>query len=224
MIKKLMLYLFFGLLSNFSYAELNPDAHLIMVTGNVTDPLIEPQIGNGSWFSMEVQPGVPLHTAIAGFNHLQLGTLQPASSWPLLPNIDYGWVFFGNIGVHQTTTPVTIITDDGAGNVTLDFSGWDMSWNGIPSIPLGSGGDPEGVANLTCYTDLALLTQGNCSGGDEYVLEYSAILPPGDPSGFGSVPYRLHMEGYVNVIPVPAALWLFGSGLIGLIGLARRKK
>jgi hypothetical protein len=27
-----------------------------------------------------------------------------------------------------------------------------------------------------------------------------------------------------TVIPIPAAAWLFGSGLIGLIGLARRKK
>ena len=29
---------------------------------------------------------------------------------------------------------------------------------------------------------------------------------------------------YVNPVPVPAAVWLFGSGLIGLIGIARRKK
>jgi len=27
-----------------------------------------------------------------------------------------------------------------------------------------------------------------------------------------------------NAVPVPAAVWLFGSGLIGLIGVARRKK
>ena len=27
----------------------------------------------------------------------------------------------------------------------------------------------------------------------------------------------------VSAVPVPAAVWLFGSGLIGLIGLARRK-
>ena len=27
-----------------------------------------------------------------------------------------------------------------------------------------------------------------------------------------------------SVVPVPAAVWLFGSGLIGLIGIARRKK
>jgi len=28
----------------------------------------------------------------------------------------------------------------------------------------------------------------------------------------------------INAVPVPAAVWLFGSGLIGLIGVARRKK
>ena len=26
------------------------------------------------------------------------------------------------------------------------------------------------------------------------------------------------------VVPVPAAVWLFGSGLLGLIGISRRKK
>lgn len=28
----------------------------------------------------------------------------------------------------------------------------------------------------------------------------------------------------VNAVPVPAAVWLFGSGLLGLVGVARRKK
>ena len=29
---------------------------------------------------------------------------------------------------------------------------------------------------------------------------------------------------FVNQVPVPAAVWLFGSGLIGLVGVARRKR
>ena len=33
-----------------------------------------------------------------------------------------------------------------------------------------------------------------------------------------------HISVYSTVVPVPAAVWLFGSGLLGLIGLARRKK
>ena len=31
-------------------------------------------------------------------------------------------------------------------------------------------------------------------------------------------------SGDVSAVPVPAAVWLFGSGLIGLVGIARRKK
>ena len=31
-------------------------------------------------------------------------------------------------------------------------------------------------------------------------------------------------SGNVSAVPVPAAVWLFGSGLLGLLGLARRKK
>jgi len=31
-------------------------------------------------------------------------------------------------------------------------------------------------------------------------------------------------SGDVSAVPIPAALWLFGSGLIGLIGVARKKK
>jgi hypothetical protein len=38
-----------------------------------------------------------------------------------------------------------------------------------------------------------------------------------------------YVEAFVNVaeipeVPLPAALWLFGSGLLGLIGVSRRKK
>ncbi len=31
-------------------------------------------------------------------------------------------------------------------------------------------------------------------------------------------------SGFDAAVPVPAAIWLFGSGLLGLIGLARRRK
>jgi hypothetical protein len=32
-----------------------------------------------------------------------------------------------------------------------------------------------------------------------------------------------HLSVYAPVVPVPAAVWLFGSGLLGLVGVARRK-
>lgn len=38
--------------------------------------------------------------------------------------------------------------------------------------------------------------------------------------------FETHSGGafYYSPVPVPAAVWLFGSGLIGLVGIARRKK
>jgi hypothetical protein len=43
-----------------------------------------------------------------------------------------------------------------------------------------------------------------------------------DVQSFGNPTFAVH-AGNVNAIPVPAAVWLFGSGLLGLLGLARRK-
>jgi Bacterial Ig domain len=164
--------------------------------GNIT-PQVTPVLGDGSYFTMEVQPGVPSPTALVSQNGLQLNTTQLASTDPLSPNIDQPWQFFGNLGVHQTVSAPTVTSDDGAGNVTLDFTGWNVSWNFIPSIDLSSGLD-NGVATMTCYTDdLVTQTPGDCSAGNIYVLDYHATVPPGDPSGFGNVKYRLHLEGTV---------------------------
>ena len=36
--------------------------------------------------------------------------------------------------------------------------------------------------------------------------------------------YNATFGGTATVVPVPAAVWLLGSGLLGLVGVARRKK
>lgn len=134
-------------------------------------------------------------------------------------SIDMAWLYFGNTGMHETVSPVTTVSDDGFGNVLLDFSGWRMDWNSVENIPLG--GDPvnypgdTGMAQLTC--------SGSCGAGDTYSLDYSAHVPIGDPSSLGGIEYLLHLEGTISAVPVPAAVWLFGSGLLGLLGVARRR-
>ncbi len=52
------------------------------------------------------------------------------------------------------------------------------------------------------------------------------LVDPNDPSAF---PLQLEFstataDFTMSAVPVPAALWLFGSGLLGLIGISRRKK
>ena len=121
-------------------------------------------------------------------------------------DIDAAWDYFSGTGFHTQSGTLSIASDDGAGNVRLDMTGWTIIWNDedinlIQGLP----------AMITCSAD--------CSDGDTYILEYFASVPTTGPS----VPYKLHLSGTISAVPVPAAVWLFGSGLLGLIGLARRK-
>ena len=52
-------------------------------------------------------------------------------------------------------------------------------------------------------------------------LTFQAVLNPDDPGARVS----LGLDGVsISAVPIPSAVWLFGSGLIGLVGFARRKK
>ena len=137
------------------------------------------------------------------------------------PDIDNPWSFFGNTGMHGTSSPASVLSVSGNA-ATIDLSGWYVTWNGIPVIDMGSGAwgaNADGVGLITCGVD--------CTDGDSYSLAYTATVPVGDPSGFGGVHYGLNLVGTISgdltAVPVPAAVWLFGSGLLGLVGVARRK-
>jgi len=138
-------------------------------------------------------------TSLESYNGLIIGTAQPT-----IPDIDQLWTsnVVGVQGNHRTTSAVTVI--DGT---TLDFSGWVM-------IIAGSDyafGAQQGVATYTfdgTYFTLDYVWDASYNGG--------LGLGPLDVSR-----YTLHLAG--TVVPVPAAVWLFGSGLLGLVGVARKK-
>ena len=170
----------------------------------------------GSNFTMEVQPGEHIPTAVTGFQGLKTFVAQTArGSHSGVPNgsetpgIDNPWNFFGNTGMHGTSRPARVLS--AAGNTaTLDMSGWFVTWNGITQIPMGSrpwGGNAEGVANIVCSVD--------CSDGDSYTLTYTATVPAGDPSSFGNVAYGLNLRGTVRVIAPVEAAGSTGTPVVG---------
>lgn len=171
----------------------------------------------GTYFSMDwqgdgtVQPVEKEPFAPGTDGGIHIGTLQTAGQ------IDSGWTILQVPGNAYTTTPVTVVGDFGA-TKTLDFSGWTLYWNGI-SISMGGDtanfGD-TGLATVVC-------SASSCSGSSTFTLDYSAHVALNDPSYLGGILYNIHMVGVVSSVPVPAAAWLFGSGLLGLIGMARRK-
>lgn len=105
--------------------------------------------------------------------------------------------FYGSVWTASSIT----FTDTGTsydGNLTF-------SWSVNPSIPVASswdvddGGTP-GTATVTVNSATILAT--------------SSAFP-------GFQPF---FSGSLTQVPVPAAVWLFGSGLVGLIGVARRRR
>lgn len=185
----------------------------------------------GSYFAMDTNgdgfiPGNE-KTPITAKNGILLGDVQPAfgshpgppgtGSTLENPDIDNPWLFFSNTGMHQTTAaPLIANGDDGTGDgrAEIDFSGWSVTWAGIPDIPMSGGIQDCGTTSDGICTDssgndiggtfdngtgLAAVTCPlNCDVNESYTLEYTAFVARADPSGFGGVFYKLHLEGTID--------------------------
>ena len=202
------------------------NAQAILVNGSTLDftaaitSTSQPAAGAGSWWAF---PDSSLYLGIESFNGLIVGTAQSASGSHTgapdgteSPAIDKAWQAFGNTGMLETTSPTNIVSASG-NTATLNFMGIAVDWNGIDAISIYEplAGD-TGFASVTCAVD--------CGLGDTYMLDYSGHTNLSDPGKDGGVPFLIHLEGTITAVPIPAAVWLFGSGLLGLVGMARRKE
>ncbi len=110
----------------------------------------------------------------------------------------------------------------------------EAQWGGT-YFPLGSshslGGDGglDGGLGVTFYADITnVVTTGLVTTFDFHLFANEKIDGSEDPgaAGFTGWTAQWHQQGSgtYTAVPVPAAVWLFGSGLLGLVGIARRKK
>lgn len=134
--------------------------------------------------------------------------------------------FFGPVAVYTSESdymnsgflPVTGDISDGL--LSLDLSSWTIFHGGY-SLNQGSSSDMAAgsvCANGNCST--AITTVYDEMAGT-FTASWDAVVIGGVFNGqLGS----WTIEGNVSAVPVPATVWLFGSGLVGLAAVARRRK
>lgn len=220
---KISIAVVLGSISQNTNAALVNDTLLAINSGYVGCPVntqcIYPTV-QGSYFALDNNSDGTIqddekNVIEAGYDGgIIIGRTQlPGISIPESPagaGIDNPWSFNGRVGWHETTSAVSVVNDLGIAK-ELDFSGWSVNWNGVRTT-MGL----DGFARITCETSA-------CGNGESYTLHYSTMVYS-PPQAFDGVTYALHLEGTISAVPVPAAVWLFGSGLVGLVGFARCKK
>jgi hypothetical protein len=109
----------------------------------------------------------------------------------------------------------TSITDQFGGSLTLvdngDFGGGQLTSNPFNILAIHYGGPTGGNEVLFFFN--TLMTAFDVEIAPHGVSNFRAFTGSG-----GTIP---PIAG--NQVPVPAAVWLFGSGLLGLLGAARKK-
>lgn len=119
----------------------------------------------------------------------------------------------------------------GFASMTLDtdsnlFS-WDISWSGLSGVETSAHFHGAALPDQNAGVQVDIDAFSNPSIGSTVLdagqvsdlldgLWYINIHTDFAPSG--------EIRGQVEVVPVPAAIWLFGSGLLALLAMRRRKQ
>jgi len=168
-------------------------------------------------------------TLLAGSIALSMGVTSNASAIA----IDITAMNFGS------TTAASGIADSDDLGTTFSGTFFGNPWTATTQAAfttvganIWAGTSPQGAWSYN-FT----LTAGQVAFGAYFDWSASASIPviaifnddgsagPGVPMVVGPFPGQApSWQGTVSAVPVPAAVWLFGSGLIGLAGFARRKK
>lgn len=164
--------------------------------------------GNASSFAANLNVPVRSQTDPAVDNLLKNANLQAGNLTPGAP-ITITWDMRGSL--------------TGAGGVVFVELFSELSGGGTSKAEIYTGGPlfPNDPVNWTPFSWTTTLGP-DVSGG--VTLQLKASCGPVQGCGVNVDFDNITITTDVSAVPVPAAVWLFGSGLVGLVGMARRKR
>jgi hypothetical protein len=172
--------------------------------------------------------------------YIDLGYVNPSIDRNGGPGLDQGAEFFNSsfgflaptVGSDATTvgqshandiaTSAGVYTATSATTFTIDFAVLEAQWAGTH---FSLGRDSGGITfhGTTDGTNFSMWAEEKIDASED-----------NGAAGFGGWTAEWYYVGTIDgfhfggggtpEVPVPAAVWLFGSGLLGLVGVARRKK
>jgi len=172
--------------------------------------------------------GYPTNAGFSWISH-QFPDSEEYFSWKLGGGSD-GGIIFDQSQAFTAMTDSTIMFNQPTGffsvnngisldeNMTIDMSNLRLFHGGsIFDIGADSGFD----AFIPLINDINTLTANQNGWAIDKFGNYELFY---NTRGIcDGCTMQVYLTG-TSVVPVPAAIWLFGSGLIGLLGFARRKK
>ena len=177
--------------------------------------------------SASAEGGVSDSDSTSGFGGINVSSIGPSSSASVVTTsdlIDVSAATTLGFARSQFERAADFNALSGSGVLTLSV---DVEVQGEVQ---GAGSEADativfGHGTATAWTGSLASIELRGSSGDGIeslptTLSFSVPMTQGDV-------VAMFAEGEIDVvspIPIPAAAWLFGSGLLGLIGIARRKK
>ena len=206
--------------------KINKLAVVIMISSGVVNaaPITGLTITGGS-FSVDggtispLMPGSFSNMTIGDYD----GSIPNSSDLSATSIVTFNFESFGPAAVYTAETDgVTSGYAPTSGDVTngilsLDLSGWTVWWNGN-TFNQGSSSDLGDICAFNDCTTPIIIDSYQAATGD-FSAHWDSVVS--GPKASQIISWDI--AGNVSAIPVPAAVWLFGSGLLGLIGLARQK-
>jgi len=163
---------------------------------------------------------IPLHTVHAIPIHIEFEAI----------NFGPGSILGG--GAPQDPVSGSILYEAGSTTSTIDsIAAIDLTIDGYSYLLDDVGFTTTGTSLVfQCITTIPSSNCGIGPSGKDFVLKWNQVtlLPTffsysiQDIGDYWSTIEFAHFS--ITAVPIPPALWLFGSGLLGLVGMARRKK